>query len=223
MNPITQSTFKSSADVLFQPVSQAGQAYEKAAEVYQNQLNDAASSANSYLDAYKAYRIVPDIPNAARCLEKTIQYQTSNGKFFQAAGNQHKLGELLVEGAKLEDPANRDICRKAVQALITAGNWFRGENSESLASKAFLKAADIAAFSGDYDTAVEQYEKVAKSFLGTANKYSVPVAFQKAILCLLAKGDHIAMNKAIGEFMSLDPSFEQSREFQLMLVSILAP
>ena len=60
-------------------------------------------------------------------------------------------------------------------------------NATRLANKLFLKVGDLAALEGDYQRAVENYEKVANSSVNNnLMKWSVKDYFLKAGMCHLA-------------------------------------
>lgn len=76
-----------------------------------------------------------------------------------------------------------------MEAYEVAAGWFEGDNAEALANKLFLKVGDLAAIAGEYQKAVEQYEKVAKSSVSNnLMKWSVKDYFLKAGICHLASG-----------------------------------
>jgi len=186
---------------------EAGQTLEKAAAI-QQEINEPDDAANSFVEAYKAYR-KDDPSSAARVLEKAIQHYTLRGNFRRAATHQQNLAELL----ELEIG---DI-PKAVAAYEIAGDWFQSDNAEALANKVFLKVADLAALEGMYPKAIERYEGVARSSAGNnLMKWSMKDYFLKAGICHLASRDKIAFKKALDSYVELDPSFPSMREFQLL-------
>ena len=87
-----------------------------------------------------------------------------------------------------------------------------------LASKLYLKVADIAALEGDYYKAIEYFEKVATtSVSNNLMKWSVKDYFLKAGLCHLAVGDQVATNRALEKYRDMDPTFPSTREHQLLV------
>lgn len=88
----------------------------------------------------------------------------------------------------------------------------------SLANKLYLKVADIAAIDGEYQKAIEHYEKVAQqSINNNLMRYSVKEYFLKAGICHLATNDLIATNRALERYRDMDPSFGTQREHQLLV------
>lgn len=90
--------------------------------------------------------------------------------------------------------------------------------TRSLANKLYLKVADLAALDGDYQKAIENYEKVAaQSINNNLMRYSVKEYFLKAGICHLATGDLIGTNRALEKYRDMDPSFGTQREHQLLV------
>lgn len=88
----------------------------------------------------------------------------------------------------------------------------------SLANKLWLKVADIAALDGEYQKAIENYEKVAtQSINSNLMRYSVKDYFLKAGICYLASEDMIATNRALEKYRDMDPTFAGQREHQLLV------
>ena len=87
-----------------------------------------------------------------------------------------------------------------------------------MANKSFLKVADLAALEGDYNKAIENFEKVsASSVSNNLMKWSVKDYFLKAGLCHLANGDQVTTNRALEKYRDMDPTFPSTREHQLLV------
>jgi len=155
---------------------EAGAAFEKAASIHRDKLNEPDDAANIMIDAFKVYR--KDSPeDAVRCLEAAIRQYTSKGNFRRAASHKESQGELL------EEIGDR---KRALDCYDSAAQWYEGDNAVALANKLWLKVADIAALEGDYYRAIENYEKVADASLGNnLMRYSVKEYFLKAGICIL--------------------------------------
>ncbi|VUC22079.1 unnamed protein product [Clonostachys rosea] len=186
---------------------EAGKAFEQAAEVFINNLNEPDDAANVYADAFKAYR--KDDPQAAiRCLNKAIDRYCAKGNFRRAATHKETVAEMYEE---LGD------AKSALAAYESAATWFEGDNANALANKLWLKLADLAAREEDYYKAIENYEKVAQqSINNNLMKYSVKDYFLKAGICHLATKDLVAAQQALERYAEMDPSFTQQREFMLL-------
>ncbi|WPH03998.1 Hypothetical protein R9X50_00688200 [Acrodontium crateriforme] len=188
---------------------EAGQAFERAAELQTSKLNEPDDAANTLTEAFKSYR--KDEPeDAARCLEKAIGHYTLKGNFRRAAGHKQNLAELYE--VELGDQ------KRAMEAYEVAAGWYENDNAEALANKLFLKVADLAALENDYYKAIGNYEKISKSSINNnLMKWSVKEYLLKAGLCHLATNDMVATNRALESYRDLDPAFTQTREHQLLV------
>lgn len=77
--------------------------------------------------------------------------------------------------------------------------------------------ADAAAAEGDYQKAIDLYEKVAQHDL-SHNSLSLGLKdkFFKAGICFLVMGDLIATRRALEKYFSMDPGFSKQRECKLL-------
>lgn len=185
----------------------AGNAFEKAAGA-QIRAGNNDEAANTLVDAFKVYK-QEDPAAAARCLEQAIEFFTARGQFRRAANYKMDLGQLYEE--ELMDFV------KAVESYQDAGDWFESDSAQALASKAFLKCADMSALQGEYLRANEVYKKIVKSSLGNnMARWSLKDYFTKIVLCYLAADDSVAATKYLAEAQSLDSSFGTTKEYQLL-------
>ncbi|KAK0613830.1 soluble NSF attachment protein [Immersiella caudata] len=187
---------------------EAGAAFEKAASIHRDKLNEPDDAANIMIDAFKVYR--KDSPeDAVRCLESAIRQYTSKGNFRRAASHKEAQGELL------EEIGDR---KRALDCYDSAAQWYEGDNAVALANKLWLKVADIAALEGDYYRAIENYEKVADASLGNnLMRYSVKEYFLKAGICVLATKDVVSTRRNLERYREKDPGFAGQREYQLLV------
>ncbi|KAK9332815.1 soluble NSF attachment protein [Lipomyces starkeyi] len=193
-------------------LNSAGKAFEKAAQM---QLKSEAKdeAANTYIEAYKSYR-KNDPEESARVLIQAITLFTQRGQFRRAATYTQDL-------ATLYETELNDLDR-AMDAYDEAGEWLSNDGAESLANKAWLKVAEIAAIKEDYPRAIAKYEQVARNSLGNnLTKWSLKDYFFKAGLCHIANKDIIAAKRAVEEYTDMDPTFFQTRE-QVLLSDIIA-
>ncbi|RMZ90313.1 hypothetical protein DV736_g2460, partial [Chaetothyriales sp. CBS 134916] len=190
----------------------AGQAFEKAAEIQQSQLKEPDDMANTLSEAFKVYR--KDSPqDAARVLTSAIAHYTAKGNFRRAATHQQNLAEVYE--VEIGDQ------KRALEAYDTAAQWFESDNAEALANKLYLKVAELAALEGDYARAIAKFEAVAKSSLNNnLMRWSVKEYFLKAGICHLAAADLVATKRALEQYRDLDNSFVQTRE-NLLLTDLL--
>jgi len=187
---------------------EAGQAFERAAAIQQQKLNEPDDAANTLVEAFKSYR-KDDPEDAARCLEQAVNHYTLKGNFRRAATHKQNLAEVYE--LELGDQ------KRAMEAYETAASWYENDNAEQLANKLYLKLADPPALEGDYLKAISNYERIAKSAINNnLMKWSVKEYFLKAGICHLANGDSVATNRALESYRDTDPSFSQTREHQLL-------
>ncbi|KAF4123809.1 alpha-soluble NSF attachment protein, partial [Geosmithia morbida] len=188
--------------------SAAGQAFERAADIYNKNLNEPDDAANVLVDAFKAYR-KEEPQKAIRCVDYAIERYCAKGNFRRAAGHKEAIGEIYEQD--LGDT------KSAIDAYEAAASWYEGDNATALANKLWLKVADVAALEGDYYKAIGNYEKVAEvSINNNLMKYSVKEYFFKAGICHLANGDLVAAQRALEHYREMDPTFGAQREFALL-------
>ncbi|KAL2827700.1 soluble NSF attachment protein [Aspergillus pseudoustus] len=99
---------------------EAGQAFERLAQIQSTNLNEPDYAANSLTDAFKVYRMC-NLDDAVRVLSSVIQHYVVKGNRRRAATEKHNLAEIY----ELE---LRDI-HKALEAYEQAGKWFKVDNS----------------------------------------------------------------------------------------------
>lgn len=97
-------------------------AFERAASVQTEKLNEPDDAANTLLEAFKSYR-KSDPEDAARVLEKAIKHYTQKGNFRRAATQQQSLAELFEQ--EVGDQ------KRALEAYDLAAQWFEGDNAEA--------------------------------------------------------------------------------------------
>lgn len=185
----------------------AGQAFEKAAAA-QQKCDSKDEAANTLVEAFKSYKQT-DPEDAVRVLKQSIQLFTLRGQFRRAANYQMDLGGIYEK--ELNNPS------EAIAAYDTAGEWYFQDQAEALANKAFLKVADLAALSGNYEKAINRFDHVAKASLNNnLTKWSLKDYFLKAGLCRLAEQDTVAAENAVSQYIDWEPSFATTRECLLL-------
>lgn len=99
---------------------EAGEAFEKAAIIHEDKLNEPDDAANVMVDAFKVYR--KDSPqDAVRCLDFAIRQYTSKGNFRRAAS--HKESQAEVYENELLDR------KHALECYESAAQWYEGDNA----------------------------------------------------------------------------------------------
>lgn len=187
---------------------EAGLAFERAAAIQQNNLNEPDDAANTMTEAFKTYRKT-DPEDAARCLDVAINHYTMKGNFRRAATWKQNIAELFE--VELGDQ------KRAMEAYETAAGWYEQDNAEALANKLFLKVGDLAALEGDYYKAIENFERVAKSSINNnLMKWSVKEYLLKGGICHLATNDMVGARRALESYQDLDHTFASQRECMLL-------
>ncbi|KAA8650780.1 hypothetical protein EYZ11_007617 [Aspergillus tanneri] len=188
---------------------ESGLAFEKAASIQSQNLNEPDDAANSLNEAFKVYR-KSDPEDATRVLSAAIQHYVLKGNLRRAATQQQHLAEVYE--VELGDT------KKALEAYEKTAEWFESDNAEALANKHFLKAADLAAIEGDYYKSIEYYERIGRSSISNnLMKWSVKDYFLKAGICHLATNDLVATNRALESYRDIDTTFASTREHQLLV------
>ncbi|KAB8346110.1 hypothetical protein FH972_023158 [Carpinus fangiana] len=184
---------------------EAGLAFERAAAIQINNLQEPDDAANTYQEAFKSYKAT-DPEDAIRVLQLAVTHYTLKGNFRRAATQQQNVAECLE--AIIGDN------KRAIDAYEKVGECL---TCDSLANKAFLKLADLSAEEGNYQRSIENYEKVARSSLNSnLMKWSVKEYFLKAGICHLTSGDMVATKRAIEQYTEMDPTFASTRECKLL-------
>lgn len=108
---------------MFTPLDkEAGLAFEKAAAIQTQNLNEPDDAANSLNEAFKVYR-KSDPEDAVRVLSRAIQHYVMKGSFRRAATQQQYLAEVYeVELGNM---------KKALEAYEKAAEWFESDNAEA--------------------------------------------------------------------------------------------
>lgn len=101
---------------------EAGQAFEKAAHIQTQNINEPDDAANTLQEAFKVYR-KSDPEDAARVLSSAIQHYVLRGNLRRAATQEQYLAELYE--MELGD------MKKALESYEKAAEWFEGDNAEA--------------------------------------------------------------------------------------------
>ncbi|KAL2044066.1 hypothetical protein ABVK25_012504 [Lepraria finkii] len=112
---------------------EAGQAFEKAADILQSKLSEPDAMANVLTEAFKTYR--KDSPTTPPlCLDRghpTLHFQ-KNSNFRRAATHQQNLAEVYEN--EIGDQ------KKALEAYDVAAGWFESDNAERTSKQTVSKS-----------------------------------------------------------------------------------
>lgn len=192
--------------------SEAGDQFVAAADLHQS-ISNFNDEANLLVEAYKCYKsAVPSL--AISLLQRAIAiFLNQNGQFRRAANFTNDLAELYELVGDLKN---------AAASYEQAGDYFSTDHADALASKCYLKCADLTAVSAEYNKALPLYDNIITLLSNNAlSRWGLKDLFLKAILCVLAMQDPIEAQKRLDKYVADDAAFEQTREFKL-LSSILA-
>ncbi|CDO94355.1 unnamed protein product [Kluyveromyces dobzhanskii CBS 2104] len=189
-------------------LDKAGDTFLRAAECQVKATNE-DEAGNTYIEAYKCFKTGSSPSQAAESLSKSIDIFTRRGQFRRGANFKFELAELQEQ--QLQDFPS------AIDNYEIAGDWYLQDQAVALSNKSFIKCADLKALNGDYLEATEILKKVVENSLGNKlSQWSLKEYLLKIGLCYLAAGDVVAADKSLNESQSLDSSFSQSREFELL-------
>lgn len=105
---------------------EAGQTFEKAAQIQITNLKEPDDAANTYVDAFKVYRAeAPE--DAVRCLDFSINQYCTKGNFRRAASHKENLGDLFEN--QMGD------LKRACDAYETAAGWYEGDGAGAYVQK----------------------------------------------------------------------------------------
>ncbi|XP_014676680.1 PREDICTED: alpha-soluble NSF attachment protein-like [Priapulus caudatus] len=192
--------------------SAAGTAFCDAAEIHLK-MQSKHEAAQNYVDASTSFK-KSDPEEAVRTLSKGIEIFTDMGRFTIAAKHHITMAEIYES----------DIVdlEKAMQNYQKAADYYAGEESKSSANKCLLKVAQYAAQLGQFEKAIEIYEKVAAGAIdSTLMKYSAKEYFFKAMLCHMCI-DVLNAQHALKKYEEMFPAFQDAREYKLVSKLLVA-
>lgn len=190
----------------------AGDAFCKAAKL-RLKTDSKHNAAVSFIDAGNAYKKA-DPEEAIKCLTRAIEIYLDMGRFTIAAKHHITIAEIYE--ADLLD------IDKAVMHYEQAADYYKGEESTSLANKCFLKVATYAAQLGQYQKAIEIYEQIGTYCMdNTLLKYGAKDHFFRAALCHFCI-DMLNAKLAMERYEQMFPAFSDSRECKLLKKLLIA-
>jgi len=181
----------------------SGDAFLKASEAWQERGDSQSEIINSLVEAGNAFKKISPI-DAVKAFERAIAMYNDNGRFGMSARYYKEIGEIF------ETDHNQDA---ACAAFEKAAEMFEHDNKKSNANTCLLKVATFASERGDLSKAIGIFESIGKESLSSRlGAYSAKNYFFQSLLCCLAGGDNVQVNKKIEEYKNLDYSFGSSRE-----------
>jgi alpha-soluble NSF attachment protein len=101
---------------------EAGAAFEEAAKINEERLNEPDEAANIRVDAFKVYR-KDDPERAVSCMDKAILRYTTKGNFRRAASHKENVAELIE--VELHDR------KKAMGYYQQAAKWYEDDGAKA--------------------------------------------------------------------------------------------
>jgi alpha-soluble NSF attachment protein len=171
------------------------------------------------------YEVATSYINAANCYrknkpEKTLLMLTEAsriyshmGKFTQSAKLEKDIGEIYESDVKYEE---------AISHYKTGAEYYENENQKSTANSLFVKCGDLSANLGQFQTAIDYFEKSATYALEEKLlSYGARDILFKAFLCRLANSKTFDetqvqdLTDTLQDYFNEDAKFESSPEGEL--------
>jgi alpha-soluble NSF attachment protein len=188
----------------------AAGAYSKAADCFKKAKND-GDTANCFIEAARCYIKAGDSKTATSLIEnEALPRMVDAGRLSQAAKLHEEVAGMLEEAEMYED---------AMTNYQKAADFFSAENAASTAAKCSGKIAFLAAKTDppDYERAAQEFERVGRDSLASnLLKFGAKGNFFNATICVLARGDIVAAEAALGRFKEMDYTFPGCRECKLL-------
>ena len=183
---------------------EAGDAFARCADC-QTHLKSTHEAATFYVDAANCYKKV--LPaEAINYFGSAIALYCELGRFSTAAKHQQAVAELHEEDGEIQ---------AAIDNFQQASDYFLGEDAKSKSNQCLLKVATLSTDEKvkEYDRAIEIYESVAESCLeSNLLKFNAKGYFLQAGICVLCKGDTVAMRQKLEQYKEKDYTFADCRE-----------
>lgn len=194
---------------------EAGNAYQRAAELYKDKLKSLGEASKCLSDAGASLK-KSNPSEAIGCYRSAVTLLCDAGRLNQAAKLSKEIAEIFEnDGASAEDGSS-DAINAAIASYQQAAELFEMEQAKSQASNCLQKVAELS--SGALDPpellrAAEIYESLGRQCLeSNLLKYNAKTHFLNGVMCHLANGDSIGASQALARFDSLDYTFADARE-----------
>ncbi|XP_074648244.1 alpha-soluble NSF attachment protein-like [Tubulanus polymorphus] len=184
----------------------AGDAFCQSSEL-KLRMQSKHEAATHYVEAATCYKKA-DPNEAIRVMMKAIEIYTDMGRFTVAAKHHMTVAEIYE--TELVD------MEQAISNYEKAADYYKGEESNSSASKCLTKVAHFCAQIEMYDKAVEIFEEIGRNAMD--NKllhYGAKEYFFKAALCHMCI-DLLNAQQAMAKYEEMFPVFSGSREHKFL-------
>ena len=186
--------------------NEAGEVYVICAEICEKR-NNQSDACNYYTSAGKMYRHY-DISNAVKMFLISGQMHQEDNRFSAAAKLYKDIGNCYERLLNTKD---------AIIIYSKAADLYEAEDATSNANQCRQKVSELYVENGEYQKALELYEKISKSSLeSNVGKWTAKDYFYKALMCkfvLLARSNQVELlQEKIENYKDLLPSLDGSRE-----------
>ncbi|KAI8368306.1 soluble NSF attachment protein [Radiomyces spectabilis] len=197
------NTFK-----LAQRWPEAADAFMKAAELYKKIPDERYEASKAFENAAKCLKR-NDAEGAVKALQEAITIDKDGANFRNAAKHHQEIAEIYESDVI-------DL-QGAMDNWDAAAHLYMADDSQAMVNKCLLKVAHFAAQLEQYDSAIEKFETVATNSVDNQlTKWSLKEYFLKAGLCYLCTQDTVRTRQALDKYVSMDLSFESTREYQFL-------
>jgi alpha-soluble NSF attachment protein len=186
----------------------SGDSFAQAAEAWLQGGDNQTEAINCLIESGNAYKKINPV-DAIRAYERAIGMYNEKGRFGMSARYYKEIAELL------ESDHNTDAASGYYEK---AAEMFEHDNKKSNSNTCLLKVAAFSSEKGDLLKAMGIFESIGKESLSSRlGAYSAKGYFFQSLLCCLALGDNVQVNKKIEEYKNTDYSFGASRECEFIV------
>lgn len=191
---------------------EAGDTYQKAAELYRDKLKNMGEASKMLQNAGTCYK-KSNPADAIAAYRSAVAILCDVSRLTLAAKLSKEIAELYEKESTEEGHVTL-----AIESYEQAAELFTMEDSKSQASTCLAKVAELSSVALEPPNllrAAQIYEDLGKNCLeSNLLKYNAKGYFLQSVLCHLANGDSIAGGQAVSKFGNLDYTFGDSREGQ---------
>ncbi len=185
----------------------AAKAFIKCSQVWE-QTSEKFNITNALVEAGQCYKRAQNPTNAIKALCKAIELYNDDGRIGMSAKYTQEIAEILE---------NDHNITSAIEVYEEAAHLYDLDKMKSNSNACLTKVAQFLSTTtdgnGDLKKAGGIYEKLGdESMSSRLGQYSARGYFLQALLCYLAMGDAVQVNKKITEFKNADYSFASSNE-----------
>jgi len=193
-------------------LSEAGDAYSKAAGIFQDKLKNAMEASKSLTNAGHCYKKT-EPEKGINAFRESISILCDNGRLTQAARLAKEVGDLFEND---ESDETGESVKLAIESYQQAADLYDMEQQKSQSNQCLVKVAELASAAlnpPELLRAAELYEKLGTACLDSnLLKYNAKGYFLQSVMCHLANQDSIGASQAMNRFSSLDFTLRESRE-----------